>query len=160
MPVQGGGQYAEVPECEGAMQADALAAEADEVLQAYGGEAGGGTGRIVVFGSKKDAKRFFKLVTSDDAEACTVATNEVGLAPLSGGAAASADLERGKLAGVKKSATLEGTITVGDLVIAETDVAVRRGEVVIVDGIGEFAGADAGLAGIVTEWVKATAERF
>jgi hypothetical protein len=159
-PVQGGGQTAAVPECDGAKEADALAAGADEVLQAYGGQSGGGVGRIVVFAAKKDAKRFFKLVTNDDAAACIVATNEAGLAPLTGGAPASADLARGKLRGVKRSATLEGTITIGPLSILDTHVAVQRGKVVIVGGTGESDGAGAGLGGIITEWVKTTAERF
>ena len=159
-PVQGGGQYAPVPECDVILQAEDLAAAGDEVLQAYGGESGGGSGWIVVLDSKKDAKRFFKLVNSDDAVACVIATNEVGLAPLTGGAAASGDLERGKLSGVKKSATREGTITVGELVFSEARATVQRGNVVIFGGISVPAGSDVGLSGIVTEWVKATAKKY
>ena len=159
-PVTGGGQLADVPECDGVAAADALASEAGGLLQSYGGESGGGSGQIVVFGSKKSAKRFFKLGTNADAEACTVATTEVGLAPLSGGAPAAPDLTRGRLAGVKGSATLRGTITLGDLEILETEAVVRRGTVVIRGNMGEFATAGAGLEAIITDWVKSTAKQF
>ena len=160
VPVTGGGQVADVPECDVARTADALAIEAGGLLQSYGGEAGGGSGQIAVFDSKKLAKRFFKLVTSDDDEVCSVATAEVGLTPFSGGASATADLSRGKLRGVRGSVTLVGTITLGALEILQTDAVVRRGPVVIRGNMGEFATAGAGLDAIITDWVKSTAKQF
>jgi len=160
VPVQGGGLYADGPECDGAKAADALAAEADEVDQAYGGAPGGAYARIAILDTKKDARRFFKLITNDDAEACIVATTEVGLGPLSGGAPASAELERGKVEGVKGSVLLEGTITLGDLVSLEYRPTVRRGKVVIQAGSGEFGASAAGIDAIMQSWFVQTADEL
>jgi hypothetical protein len=160
VPVQGGGLYADVPECDGAREADALAAAAEEVDQAYGGEPGGAYARITILDKKKDAKRFFKLLTNDDAQTCIVATTEVGLGALSGGAAASANLERGRVKGVKKSVLLEGTIAVGELESLEFRQAVRRGKVVIQANAGEFAASVAGIDAIMQAWFVETADQI
>ena len=153
----GGGQSAAVPECDGARAADALSTEAGGLLQNYGGSGGGASGWIVVFDSKRTAKRFFKLVTNSDAQACTVATNG---ALARGGGTTSADLRRGRLRGVKGSITLRGSITVGDLVIQETEATVRRGKVVIRGLVGALGTPTGDPASIVDDWVKATAEQF
>ena len=155
-PVTGGGQTPPVPECDGAREADALALEAGGLLQSYGGPGGGGSGQIVVFDSKRSAKRFFKLLTNGDAEGCIVATT----AAFSGGATPSADLTRGRLRGVRGSVTLRGTITIGALEIQETDAVVRRGTVVIRGAVGELPTSSAPLGPIFDDWVKTTAERF
>lgn len=160
IPVQGGGLLADDPACDVIRESDTLAETGEDVQQAYGGEPGGAVARIVILDSKKDAKRFFKLVTGDDAETCRIATSEVGLAPISGGSSASGDLERGKVAGVKKSVLLDGTISVGDLMIVEQDAAVRRGAVVIEAESGEFAEAGAGLGDTMTAWFRETAKKF
>jgi hypothetical protein len=160
VPVQGGGQYAESAACDGVRSADALAAKGEAVEQAYGGTPGGAYARIVILDTKKDAKRFFKLITNDDAEACIVATTEVGLSPLSGGAAASADLERGTVEGVKGAVLLEGTITLGGLVSLEYRPTVRRGKVVIQAGAGEFGASAAGIDAVMQAWFVETADRF
>ncbi len=160
VPVQGGGQHADVPACDVVAKRDALAAEGTEFLQAYGGEPGGAVARIVVLDSKKTAKRLFKLVTSDDAEGCTLASIEAGMAPALGGATAVADLASGRLDGLKKSFALEGTITLGDLKIQETDVAVWRGPVVIQGNVGAFGDEGPALTAAMADWLRTTAGRF
>ena len=158
--VPGNAPPADVPECAGAVEADAAVAAAGGTVQAYGGAAGGVVAQIVTFDSKRKAKRLFKLLTNDDAEACVVASNEAGLAPASGGARAVADLTRGKLAGVKKSATLVGTITIGQLAISVSDAVVLRGKTVIKGVVGATGETAAELAATVNDWVKATAKKF
>lgn len=155
-PVTGGGQVAPGPECDGAREADALAMEAGGLLQSYGGPGGGGTGQIVVFDSKRTAKRLFKLLTNDDAQACTVATT----AAFSGGEAPTADLSRGRLSGVRGAVTVRGTITVGALEIEQTEAAVRRGTVVIRGVVGELPTSTTPLGPVFDDWVKETAEQF
>ncbi len=160
VPVQGGGMYAPGPECDGVRSADALAAEGETVEQAYGGEPGGAFARITILDSKQDAKRYFKLITNDDAEACVVATTELGMSPISGGAPASADLERGKVRRVKGSVLLDGTITLGEIVSHEHRPTVRRDNVVIQANAGELGTSAAGLGEIVQAWFVETARRF
>jgi hypothetical protein len=159
-PVQGGGLYAEDEVCDGIRAADALAVDGETVEQAYGGEPGGAYARITILGTKKDAKRFFKLNTNDDAEACFVATTELGLSPISGGATASADLEQGKVDGVKGSKLLEGQIALGDLVTIEYRPTVRRGNVVIQANSGEFEESAEGIGDIMQAWFVETSDQF
>jgi hypothetical protein len=152
--------FADVPECDVATKAEALAAEKGDVVeQAYGAPYGGATARIIVFSKAKDAKRYFKLFTSARARVCITETHKAAAALGGDASTAEADLAKGRVPGVKPSVTFTGPITLGEKVVDDYEAYVRRGAVTIQVIAGVTPGTT-DLAATLEQWVIDTAEQL
>jgi hypothetical protein len=154
--VPAGNQVADVPECDVVRESDALAAsDGQSVSQSYALQSGGVSARIIVFDSKRDAKRFQRLATSARARTCidaTIATfNRAAVTDVT------SDLERARLPGIKASVVYEGPVTIGpSMVLAEYEAYARVGPVVVQVNLGEI--TETGARDAVEQWIIDTAK--